>query len=436
MTKKQRDCPRVISVGGGKGGVGKSIVAGNLAIALAESGRSVVLVDADLGSANQHTLFGIDRPRGSLQALFDHQVDTLDEAATPTRTPGLRVVVGTGAVLGAANVNHGQKQRLLRHIRALEADLVVVDVGAGSSHNVVDLFDVGDVHVVVATPQLTSIQNAYGFLKAAVLRHLRRAAESRDEAGRLDAAMTNKQTERVDEILARLDATDPPFASALRSELLQFDARLWANMINDRQELGIFAGTSRMVRDFLRVSLPLVGHLRQSRWFTESVNRREPLLWLRPTDEESTTFRTVAAQLLVPPTSRPAPDLASSPRAAFEARHADDTATEPDGDVAQFLRKTPRLLVRWPATLGVHGARFDVRVRDVAPGGVGVETTAALDEGAAAELLVDVEGRVLRFPVVVRNAGGQGRAGLAFNDADHGDIDRLLAHARAAKSSG
>src|SRR5204862_3174172 len=126
---------RIVAVGGGKGGVGKSLVAANLAVALADSGRRVVLVDADLGAANQHTLFGIDQSNSGIQQLLAHEVKHLDDVAIPTAVPNLRIVVGSGAVPGAANINHGQKQKLLRHIRGLDADLVVVDVGAGTSHN-------------------------------------------------------------------------------------------------------------------------------------------------------------------------------------------------------------------------------------------------------------------------------------------------------------
>src|ERR1700690_902898 len=119
---------RFITIGGGKGGVGKSIVASNLALAIAQTGARVVLVDCDLGAANQHVLFGVDRPKPGIQGLLDRKIDSLDEGLTPTPHPNLSLVAGTGAAMGAANINHGEKQRVIRRIRAITADVVLIDV--------------------------------------------------------------------------------------------------------------------------------------------------------------------------------------------------------------------------------------------------------------------------------------------------------------------
>ncbi len=101
-----RIAERIIAVGGGKGGVGKSVIAANLSIALAQSGRRVILVDGDLGAANQHTLFGIERPGPTLEALFTRQITSLDEALLRTPVAGLRLLPGSCGQVGGANINH------------------------------------------------------------------------------------------------------------------------------------------------------------------------------------------------------------------------------------------------------------------------------------------------------------------------------------------
>ena len=70
---------RILSVGGGKGGIGKSLISANLAIALARRGKRVVLVDADLGGANLHTTLGLDLPRRTLSDFIDRKVERLEE---------------------------------------------------------------------------------------------------------------------------------------------------------------------------------------------------------------------------------------------------------------------------------------------------------------------------------------------------------------------
>src|SRR5512137_2858311 len=94
---------RLISVGGGKGGVGKSLVAANLAVAMAEDGARVVVVDADLGAANQHALFGLTRPGPGLEGFLRGELPELGAAAVETGVAGLRLVPGSSGVVGAAN---------------------------------------------------------------------------------------------------------------------------------------------------------------------------------------------------------------------------------------------------------------------------------------------------------------------------------------------
>ena len=202
----------VVSCGGGKGGAGKSLVASNLGIALARLGMRTVLVDADLGAANLHTMFGIDQPGATLGALLDRRVRSLEEVAIPTGEPRLFLVPGTGAVVGSANLGHAQKMKLLGHIRRIDADVVIVDVGAGTAYNTLDLFDLGDVRLVVATPQLTSVQNAYAFIKGAVHRSLRAAAQTDEERELIASASDRTETERGGHSIARVEQQHPQLA--------------------------------------------------------------------------------------------------------------------------------------------------------------------------------------------------------------------------------
>ncbi|MBL8949812.1 MAG: P-loop NTPase, partial [Myxococcaceae bacterium] len=163
---------RIIAVGGGKGGIGKSMVSANLGIALAQRGSSVVMVDADLGGANLHSCLGVPQPTVSLSDFIDKRFATLGEVAVPTGVERLRLISGARDVLDAANPRHAEKQKLLRNIRGLDVDYVIVDLGAGTGYNVLDFFLLADTGVVVLLPEPTSIENAYRFIKAAFFRRL------------------------------------------------------------------------------------------------------------------------------------------------------------------------------------------------------------------------------------------------------------------------
>lgn len=288
---------RVITVGGGKGGVGKSIVASNLALAIAQAGSRVVLVDCDLGAANQHVLFGIDRPKPGIQGLLDRKIDSLDEGLTPTPHPNLHLVAGTGAAVGAANINHGEKQRIIRRIRAVTADVILIDVGAGVSFNVLDFFEQGAQRLLVVTPQVTSIQTAYSFLKGAVMRTLQHHAEKSAELELLAPAAKSGENEKVSQILARVRDQSPALAEAIDKILARFGAQIVGNQVFEPGQTGIFHAITRMIQDFLGIAVPILGTVRASRRIRESVNLRKPMM-LGPTDEDTRAFQQMAEALL------------------------------------------------------------------------------------------------------------------------------------------
>src|SRR3954470_1220356 len=93
----------IIAIGSGKGGVGKSLLAANLAIYLAQLGKRVVLLDADLGGANLHTFVGVERPRVTLGDFFDKRVERIEECIVETQVANLGLLSAEGDPLWAAN---------------------------------------------------------------------------------------------------------------------------------------------------------------------------------------------------------------------------------------------------------------------------------------------------------------------------------------------
>ncbi len=164
--------PISIAVGGGKGGVGKSVFSILLGQWLARLGKSTVIVDLDLGGANVHTLLGIKNPPATIQDLISRRVDSLDQVAVQTEVENLRIVCGASEILSAANPVFAQKLKIMRKLSALEADFLVLDLGAGTSFDVLDFFLAADEKVVVTTSEPISIYNAYGFLRNSLYRRL------------------------------------------------------------------------------------------------------------------------------------------------------------------------------------------------------------------------------------------------------------------------
>jgi flagellar biosynthesis protein FlhG len=289
---------RIVTVGGGKGGVGKSIVALNLAATLAQQGQRVVIADMDLGAANQHLLLGLSHPGAGLQALLDKSVGSAEECLIPTPVPNLRLLAGTNGVLGSANITHRQKVVLLHKLRAIQADLVIVDVGAGVGYNMLDFFDLGSRKLIVTTPQVTAIHDAYSFLKSAALRVLHHNVQgSAMEAALLEPAELSESGEKVVEILARLRAIRPELADKVFAELGRFGACLVGNQVVNSAHAGVFRAVAQTIRAYLGLEVPVLACLRSSPAIHDSVNHRKPLV-LDPDSEDAAAFRELAQALL------------------------------------------------------------------------------------------------------------------------------------------
>jgi flagellar biosynthesis protein FlhG len=291
---------RVISIGGGKGGVGKSLIATNLAVAIAQTGREVVLCDLDLGAANLHLMLGATHAKAGIAALLSPEA-TMVDALTETKVPRLKLLAGSGGTVAAANITHAQKLRIIRKLRGLKTDFVVVDVGAGVGYNALDFFELGQQRIIVATPQVTSMHDAYAFLKGAVLRTLKHHAGKSTEAWMLDPALSSKEGEKVKDLLMRVRDHDPTFGVKIEQILKHFGAFLIGNQVDNSGQVGVFQAVSRMVEDFLGISLPILGWIPAHSRLSESVNERSPFMARadKIDSREARAFRAVVEALLI-----------------------------------------------------------------------------------------------------------------------------------------
>lgn len=173
----------IFSVGGGKGGVGKSIFSISLGIMLAKSGHRVVLADLDLGAANLHTYLGILKKTPTIADFFSRKASSLEELLIETSQKNLRLLSGADFVPGMANPAHWMKLKIIRHVKSLPADYIIIDLGAGVHFTVLDFFGISDRGIVVTMPEPGAVMNAYGFVKGALFRRLQNVFRNHPEIG-------------------------------------------------------------------------------------------------------------------------------------------------------------------------------------------------------------------------------------------------------------
>jgi flagellar biosynthesis protein FlhG len=301
VTEGMRPPTTVIAVGGGKGGIGKTSLTVGLGLCLAAMEQSVILADCDLGGANMRTALGLPEPqRTSIDFFVGHNV-TVEQLLTPTGVESLQFISGQGGVLGLANLKYSQKLKFINQLKRLEADFVLLDLGAGTSYDVLDFFLSSDRGILITCPDPFSLENAFGFLKTVMYRGIARSCSS-DEIVRRHI---KKQVERafrltMFQFLAELRAESPESADFVWKYLAAYPKGLILNMVRNRGEIKeaaeLIAETSRQ----LSVTVELLGQVSYDSVVRRSTLNKNPFVLTRPTSKASRDLLKIASEKLLP----------------------------------------------------------------------------------------------------------------------------------------
>ncbi|MBI2412619.1 MAG: P-loop NTPase [Deltaproteobacteria bacterium] len=283
------DKKTIWSVGGGKGGVGKSIATANIGCALAQRGKEVVLVDADLGGANLHTYFGIKHPEKGLDDFLKGRAESLEDTAVETDVKGLRLITGGGEFLGIANPAFAQKQKLISHIKALKADFILVDLGAGSTYNILDFFAVSNEGIVVLVPEPAAIQNAYIFLKSFVYRRLQRLFADNEDIARMVRDATDARSggavKTFSDLCEKIASRDRDAARSAITEIKSFRPRVLLNMAASREDLKVVDAFRSAATAFLSLDTDFIGVLYSRPSVKAAARRMRPFMCDKSADD-------------------------------------------------------------------------------------------------------------------------------------------------------
>jgi len=252
---------RIWAIGGGKGGTGKSFVAANLGLHLASLGREIVLIDADLGAPNLHTLLGIRPSHPDLGDFLTGAASSLDDAAAETPYNGLRLVKGTENILFIANIAHFRKLRFLRQIRQLQTQNVILDLGTGSSFNTLDFFLSANPGIVVTTPEPTAVENTYLFLKSCIMRVLKLYMDHykiRDLHQKM-LDQIEKNTQSLYGFFKSLMESDRSYGTLLYRALRAFRPCLVMNKARDERDVALGRSLADVARKYLLIDMKYLG---------------------------------------------------------------------------------------------------------------------------------------------------------------------------------
>ena len=292
----------VIAVAGPKGGVGKSFLSLNLAAALARTHPGVILADLDLGGANLHVLAGLTGLRKNISDFINHNTD-LKDLLYQTPVEGLRLLPGSSDSLGLANLLQWQKVKLIKHLGELPARVVVADLGAGSTYNTLDFFDAAQVGLLVLTPELTSVLNAYSFIKSLLLRKLLTALKpkkfnaAREILEREIAGTQDPNPGGLPAVIKEVSALDAEAAELMRAEADQVHPGLVLNMVDHPRQGKVAEALDRLCRRRLGLRLEILGQLPYDPQVRLSVHRMEPLYPHQPNSVAGLALSSLAERL-------------------------------------------------------------------------------------------------------------------------------------------
>ena len=291
---------RIVAIGGGKGGIGKSLVAVTLGIELVRRGLRVVLVDCDLGGANLHSFLGMEYPKETLSDFVLRRVETISQLVISTPVPGLGLISGARNAIQVANPLHQQKVRLLRALGHLDADVALLDLGAGSHFNVVDFFLQAHSGILVIVPEPTSLENAYRFLKAAFLRRVRSVDPSYGIADLIqDVTRERGQRPLVPaELVREVAARNPEAGAALERVMASFRPLLLVNQVREPKDLSLGEGMCEASRRLFGLDLVYLGHLRHYDQVWRAVRAHQAVFFERLGKSFALDLAAVAGRLL------------------------------------------------------------------------------------------------------------------------------------------
>ncbi len=289
---------KLIAIASGKGGVGKSFCSSSLALSLKAKGHKVLLVDGDLGGANLHNFVGLKVPGVGLYN-FIREKSQLEEVIVKSPAD-IDFIGGSGDVLGMAHITKFEKIKILTSIQELDYDYTILDLGAGTSFNMVDLFNVADIKIVVMSGEPTSIENAYGFLKVAIYRHIERFLSKRWDFEEINKKLRSKSMNfpNVSSIISAVEKIDEEIADTISTFVESFKPGMILNQVKFKRELNVFYGFESVVKKYLSIEVEKLGFLPYDEKVSECIKLLKPYYLSYPDSETTGCIDDIRDQMI------------------------------------------------------------------------------------------------------------------------------------------
>ncbi len=298
----QQNLKKIWAIGGGKGGVGKSLVSANVAICLSLMGHKVVAVDLDLGGANLHTCLGLPIPQVTLSDYVSKKITNFEDLLVSTPIHNLKIISGAQDELGMANLKHMHKNQIIRKLHELDADYILFDLGAGTAFNTIDFFITADKGILVVLPEPTSIENTYRFIKSVFYRRLKMIEGVAEIEPLITESMNAKlssgaQTSPAD-LMKKISELNPEVGLKIRQEMALMRPNLIINQVRSQADIDIGYSIQSICRKYFGIEMSFPGYLDYDQSVWQSVRKRKPLLIEYPNSKLVNNFDRIVTKLI------------------------------------------------------------------------------------------------------------------------------------------
>ncbi|MBI5286912.1 MAG: AAA family ATPase [Deltaproteobacteria bacterium] len=276
--------PNIWAIGGCKGGVGKSLMTSSLGILLSGLGKRVLLVDVDLGAANLHSFVGVEGNSLSLSDLLKGRCLNIKHVIGRTSIPGLELISGAKDSLDVVDLNGNKVTRLQDALKNMEYNYILLDIGPGTSSNMLDLFLMADEGILMTTPEPTAIENTYRFLKCLFLRRMKKIMDPHGDSKLkvlLQKVFSEKEAQRtrtIADIFVRLRQLDWKQEQVLKAIMGDISVSIVINQAKRSEDRDIGSVMKRACYDYFGLEIGYLGHICYEDCVVDSIRSRRPLV--------------------------------------------------------------------------------------------------------------------------------------------------------------
>ncbi len=292
---------QIIPIASGKGGVGKSLLSANLAIALGQAGKKVVLADLDLGASNLHLVIGQQSPKSGIGTFLTGQT-SFEESLVPTEYENVSFMAGDSEIPGLTAIKASQKNDLIKHFLKVDADYLILDLGAGTHLTILDMFLLSPQGIVVTAPTVTATLNGYLFLKNVVFRMMyntfKRGSAAYKYLENLKDDSSSLQRLYIPKLVEQLESVDPESTALFKRRMSQFRPRLVLNMMDDPKDADRAQKIRRSCNQYLGLDLEHLGVVYRDTLQDKALASRLPIIIYKPQSLISQAVFRIAEKIL------------------------------------------------------------------------------------------------------------------------------------------